>query len=366
MVTVAAPAGHATSRQTRLRVVVLICANVLGGHEFQAAALVRALARHADVTVLTNLASQRAMFEAPGVVVRALEQQLLRAGPLPRQLLDGLRRRRSLRAAVAGNDHAIVSGGAVEAGVAAALALHGFIPTSLYLPFFYDRIPAWGPVAGTAYNALLAACCRLFQRIVTINRIQARLIRAFTGVPTMVVDNEIRSVAAPVDTGTGRLVFVGRLGEQKRVGELLDWVDFPGNPFDELILIGDGPLRQALEAQGRSLAHMRCTFHGWLGATEQDRLLRPNDVLLINSLLEGEPLSIREAQARGMRVLARDIVGVRGVTRRGMRYRDAGGLRALLSCMQTDRAAERPTPRSAADGRRQRQVARLAEALERS
>ena len=358
---------HDAAEVVRTRVGVLICANVLGGHEFQAAALVRDLARHADVTVFVNLANQRTLFDTPGVAVHLLEHQLLRKGNLPRQLLDGLRLRGSLRPAIAGQDQVIISAGAVEAGVAAGVALRGVVPASLYLPFFYDRIPAWGPVAGRLYNAVLAACCRLFSRIVTINRIQAKVIRAFTGVATMVVANEVRPVAPPAARGPGRLVFVGRLGEQKRVDELMGWLDFPGNAFDELLLIGDGPLRPALEAQAKTLKHLRCTFVGWLGPAEQDRLLRSDDVLLINSLLEGEPLSIREAQARGMRVLARDIVGVRGITRRGTRYRDAAGLRSLLTHMAPIRDVPAGSERRQDNGtRRERQVARLAAAWSRS
>lgn len=344
----------------RVRVAVLVCSNVLGGHEFQAAALVRNLTRHADVTVFVNVADQRAMFEAPSVVVHVLEHQLLRPGALPRQLLDGLRRRAALRAATKGQDHVIVSAGAVEAGVAVGVALREFVPTSLYLPFFYDRVPAWGAVAGRLYNAVLGACCRLFSGIITINRIQARVIRAFTGVPTTVVTNEVRHVSAPSAGGPSRLVFVGRLGEQKRVGELIGWLDFAANPFDELLLIGDGPLRLALEAQAATLKHLRCTFCGWLGPEDQDRLLRSDDVLLINSLLEGEPLSIREAHARGMRVLARDIIGVRGLTRRSMRYRDADALRALLSRMPRARAEPLAAHCRRDDGaRRERQIARI-------
>ena len=344
----------------------MVCANVLGGHEFQAAALVRGLTRHADVTVLANLGSQRAMFDGCGATVHVLERQLLRPGPLPRQLLDGLVCSRALRAAVKGHDHVIISAGAVEAGVAAGIALRGHVPTSLYLPFFYDRVPAWGCLAGRAYDALLAACCRLFERIVTINRIQAKVVRAFTGVPTMVVCNEVRAVAAPSAAGPGRLVFVGRLAQQKRVDELIRWLDFAGNPFGELLLVGDGPLRGALEEQAKKTKHIRCTFCGWLSPAEQDQRLQSNDVLLINSLLEGEPLSIREAHLRGMRVVARDIIGVRGVTRRGMRYQDANGLRMLLLSLAAVILGHAKPPATAADTRRDHQIARLAEVLERS
>ena len=53
---------------------------------------------------------------------------------------------------------------------------------------------------------------------------------------------------------------------------------------------------------------------------EQDRLIRSNDILVLNSLLEGEPLVIREACFRSMKIVARDITGVRGVATYSERY----------------------------------------------
>lgn len=302
------------------RVALLICSNVVGGHEFQAAALSRSLARHVELTIFVNRPEHAPLFEGTGVQIRVAEGQLLTSGPLPRQLLDGWRRRAQLRRLVSEFAHVVVSAGAVEAGVAVGTSLRGQVPLSMYLPFFYDRVTVWG-WQGHLYNCVLGVTCRLFDRIVTINRIQARVIRAFTQVPTLVVSNEIRPVNPPVEAGPTRLVFIGRLDHQKRVGELLEWLDHPDNPIRELLLIGDGPLRRPLEDQAHGLKHLRCQFMGWMGPQEQDRLLRATDVLVLNSLLEGEPLVVREARARGMRIVVRDIVGTRGVSSWKERFR---------------------------------------------
>lgn len=327
----------------RPQVVLLVCSRVIGGHEFQAAALARDLAAQVSLTVVVNSSPQLALFADSGASVRLAEDGLLRPGPLPVQGLDGLRRRAPLRALVAGADEVIVSAGAVEAGVAAGVALRGRVPLSLYLPFFYDRQPVWGRLRGCAYNSALAACCRLFARIITINRIQARVIHQLTGVPTLVVPNAVRPVAAPAVSGPGRLVFIGRLDQQKRVEELLRWLDFPDNPFREILVVGDGPLRNAVQATALRLRHIRATLLGWQDAPSQDALLNRHDILLLNSLLEGEPLVIREAQRRGMRVLARNITGVRGLTRRAERFDDARQLQQRLLALG-DSAAQTPTP----------------------
>lgn len=302
-----------------VRIAILVCTNVLGGHEFQASALARSLSEHVQLSVFVNRSEHAKVFLDAGLRVVVVEGVLLTTGSLPRQWLAGWRRKAEFRRLVAGYDHVIVCAGAVEAGVAAGVALSGYKPTSLYLPFFYDRVPVWGWI-GHAYNCILASACRLFDRIITINRIQAHVIRAFSGLSTFVVSNKIRTVQPPVEQGPARLVFVGRLDHQKRVGELMQWLDADSNPIKELVLIGDGPLRSQLEQQAQTLTYLKCSFLGWRSPDEQDRLIRSSDILVLNSLLEGEPLVIREARARGMSIAARDIVGMRGVTARTERY----------------------------------------------
>jgi glycosyltransferase involved in cell wall biosynthesis len=311
-------------------IAILVCTNVIGGHEFQSAALARSLAEHVAVKVFINRSEHEKLFADAGLDVRLAEGVLLKAGGFPKQWADGWFRRKTIRKLVEGFDNVIVCAGAVEAGIAAGMALSGHKPTSLYLPFFYDRVPVWG-WNGHLYNCILARTCRLFDRIITINRIQARVIRAFSGVSTVVVSNKIRDVQPPVEQGPARLVFVGRLDHQKRIDELMRWLDADTNPIKELVLIGDGPLRSQLEQQAQTLTYLKCSFLGWRSPDEQDRLIRSSDILVLNSLLEGEPLVIREARARGMSIAARDIVGMRGVTTHLERFNSQQTLIDLLN-----------------------------------
>ena len=318
---------------TRLRVALVACTNVIGGHEFQAAALAKSLAEHVPVTVFVNHSEHVKVFEDVGLEIRVAEGVLLERGPLPKQLLNGWCRRTEIRSLVEGFDHVIVSAGAVEAGVAVGLALQGRRRSlSMYLPSFYDRVPLWG-WKGHLYNGALGAACRLFAFIITINRIQARVIRAFSGVPTLVVTNRIRQVHLSAEQGPSRLIFVGRMDQQKRIGELMHWLDSDLNPFNELLLIGDGPLRQLLERQALELKHLNCIFLGWLKPEDQDHLIRTTDVLMLNSLIEGEPLVVREARARSMNILVREIVGTRGITSRKERFSSQKELLNRLSDM---------------------------------
>jgi glycosyltransferase involved in cell wall biosynthesis len=342
-------------------IAVLICTTVIGGHEFQAAALVGGLRRHADVTVYVNDAAHVAMFAATGAPTVLLTGALLRPGPLPKQLLAGARARGALRRAIGTPGRILISAGAVEAGVAASIALHGLAPLTLYLPSFYDRVPVWGRV-GHGYNWLLARCCGLYRQIVTINRVQARIIKAFTGVGTLVVPNLIRDIAPAPAARPGRLLFIGRLDAQKRVDELIKWADFVDNPFSEFLVIGDGPFRPALEALAAQTRHVKVAFAGWLSAPEQDMLIDRNDVLVLNSILEGEPLVIREANKRSLRVLARAITGVRGITRKSSRFDSEEAFQALLR-RTPDWNPATPKPDDGDLRRRDRMLARLAQQL---
>ena len=311
------------------RIAILVCTNVIGGHEFQSSELARSLAKHALVTVFVNRSEHAKLFVDAELDVQLSEGMLLKTGWLPMQFTGGFFRRHTIRELVNNFDQVIVCAGAVEAGVAVGVALSGYKPISMYLPFFYDRVAVWG-WKGYVYNCILARTCRLFNRIITINRIQARVIRAFSGVPTCVVTNKVREVKPPVVYGPARLLFVGRLDHQKRVDELMHWLDSVTNPLNELVLIGDGPLRQELEDHAKTLTYLKCTFLGWKDADEQDKLFHLNDILVINSLLEGEPLVVREARIRGLNIVARHIVGTRGVTSRNERFRTQDQLLSRL------------------------------------
>ena len=64
---------------------------------------------------------------------------------------------------------------------------------TLYLPFFYDRTASWGKI-GCIYNRLLGTFGLLYKNIITINRIQAKLIRRFMHRATIVIPNRVNDV----------------------------------------------------------------------------------------------------------------------------------------------------------------------------
>ena len=97
-------------------------------------------------------------------------------------------------------------------------------------------------------------------------------------------------------------VYVGRLSEEKGVGHLLDaWAAW-GGEAPPLRVVGDGPLRQALEARARAagLGPARVAFLGRLAPAEAEAEIAAARLLLVPSVwFEGFPLVLREALAFG-------------------------------------------------------------------
>src|SRR5206468_672198 len=70
------PQVIAMDEQAKTKIAVLICTNVIGGHEFQMATLVRDLVQYADLTVYVNHEAHRPMFAETGATTVTLAGQL--------------------------------------------------------------------------------------------------------------------------------------------------------------------------------------------------------------------------------------------------------------------------------------------------
>jgi glycosyltransferase involved in cell wall biosynthesis len=140
--------------------------------------------------------------------------------------------------------------------------------------------------------------------------------------------------------GVRRLLWCGRLVPEKNLAGLLEvWASFAaGRERVQLVVLGDGPLRTALEAQAKALG-----LQG--AATPEDTTAQlvfagivPNPAdymastraLVLSSEAEGMPMVLLEALALGLPVLASDCPagGVRAVL--GGAEGEATGLGALL------------------------------------
>jgi glycosyltransferase involved in cell wall biosynthesis len=88
------------------------------------------------------------------------------------------------------------------------------------------------------------------------------------------------------------------------------------HPRIRLVLVGDGPERAAIESR---IAELRLGEHVRLLGTRSDvnQLLPAADLFLLTSISEGIPLTIIEAMAAGLPVVATDVGGMSEVVANG-------------------------------------------------
>ena len=134
------------------------------------------------------------------------------------------------------------------------------------------------------------------------------------------------------------LAFVGRLERQKSPLLLIEAVAraADADPSIHLVAIGAGSMQPAAAARARELG-IEDRVH-WLGLQPRERLpalLNAVDVLLLPSAFEGMPITVLEALACGLPVVATDVGGVGLVVHDGRNGRlaapDAVALAAALA-----------------------------------
>jgi glycosyltransferase involved in cell wall biosynthesis len=126
--------------------------------------------------------------------------------------------------------------------------------------------------------------------------------------PTRVTvhENAVADAGAPAPPGEGFL-FAGRLDEQKGVNLLLDaWAGSGLDGRSRLLVAGDGPLRQRVEAAAGRMASI--DYLGRVGKPEVASLIDGCAAVIVPSLwFEAMPMMVLEAFSRGRAVLAANV-----------------------------------------------------------
>ncbi|THD76731.1 colanic acid biosynthesis glycosyltransferase WcaL [Thalassobius vesicularis] len=154
----------------------------------------------------------------------------------------------------------------------------------------------------------------------------------------------------PSDRPGTRALFVGRLAAVKGIPVLFQAMQglLRDHPDFRLTLIGDGPERQALEAQAQRMGLSdHVDFVGYKSQDEVAQALTQHDLLVLPSFAEGVPVVLMEAMAAELPVVTTQIAGVPELVQNGLSGRlvppgDAEALRAALDEVLRDpaRAAE--------------------------
>lgn len=185
-----------------------------------------------------------------------------------------------------------------------------------------------------------------------------RLVVRYIGVDTA----RFQPAGAPVERRTPRVLFVGRFVEKKGARYLLEaFVRVQRDvPAAELVLIGDGPLRDELKRQAAALG-LRALFRGSLPPAEVAQELHRSRALCLPSVTaadgdaEGLGMVLLEAQACGVPVVSSARGGaaealVDGRTGFAFAERDSETLAARLARLLTD------APLAATMGREAREL----------
>lgn len=180
---------------------------------------------------------------------------------------------------------------------------------------------------------LVATVYRRFARVVAVSpplAVELRDLYRLDPARIVAIDNfsdaPPASPCLPAD-GVRRLLWCGRLVPEKNPAGMLDaWATFcAGHERIQLVMLGDGPLRGALESQAAALGlrfgtspedpSLQLVFAGVV-ARPADYMVSAR-ALVLSSEAEGMPMVLLEALALGMPILAADC--------------PAGGVRAVLS-----------------------------------
>ena len=103
------------------------------------------------------------------------------------------------------------------------------------------------------------------------------------------------------------LLFVGNLVSQKGVKYLLDAMKLMKTPA-KLLVVGDGPLRQELEMKVYRDKISAVVFAG--ARRDVEEIMPSADVFVLPSVSEGSPITILEALASGLPVVATSVGGI--------------------------------------------------------
>jgi glycosyltransferase involved in cell wall biosynthesis len=295
----------------RPRIVLLITLAEVGGAQTYVASLLPALADRFDVVVAAH---------GPGPLVDAAAVSRIRFVPLVHlrrrvspwrdlvalvELVRLLRRERP----------DIVHANSSKAGVLGRLAaLLAGVPIRIF------TVHGW---AFSAHSGLSSRLYRWADRLVrplTTTTIcvaeseRSSGLGAATCDParTLVIPNAVDVAAAPRSTHAGdppRIVAVGRLQRPKDFVTLVRALQgVPAGTF-EMVLVGEGPDRRRVEQEivGLGLADR---VHLYGECHDVRDLLAGSDVFVLSSNSEGMPLSVLEAMAAGLPVVASRVGGV--------------------------------------------------------
>ncbi len=158
-----------------------------------------------------------------------------------------------------------------------------------------------------------------------------------------ILPNATRAATLPHVPGDKvRILFLGRVGERKGVPELIEALGaLPRAGNWQAIIAGDGELDQSQARITELGLQDKVTMPGWVGPDDVAQLLAASDILTLPSYDENLPMSVIEAMANGLAVVATPVgateeIIVDGQTGLLVQPGDAPGLATALGRLLDD------------------------------
>ncbi|MFM5806865.1 glycosyltransferase [Aeromonas veronii] len=318
------------------RVVFIVPSAICGGHEFQTVEIIKEHCQGEDDSPLVLAGNDDFVRLLDGLNCHNRIKVDFPQGNIIRLFLKIKYTVNLLRQYIKFGDKIIIAGGTVE-----PVIYYGFIVKYLlgmssvecvgYIPMYVDK-RLLRPTFGCIHNVLIDFSARIIDRYITINKIQAKIIKSHFKRPVAIIKNRVASFPRVTADFGPRLVYCGRLDDgQKNVTQLIRMLDDIRNPYRTLLIIGDGPAKERITSTIAQCQHLHVKMLGWLSAEAMQSILGINDVLVMNSRWEGEPLVVREFASRGIPAIAPDIPGFRTVIKKQYRFACSRDIYGILA-----------------------------------
>ncbi|MGA1980075.1 MAG: glycosyltransferase family 4 protein [Sedimentisphaerales bacterium] len=160
------------------------------------------------------------------------------------------------------------------------------------------------------------------------------------------INTQFFTPAGSADRYADRLIFVGRLNEEKNLFNLIEAVAQTGLILD---IYGKGNIRNELEAQAKKL-NAKVNFMGVVPNNELPNILNRYRYYILPSFYEGMPKTLLEAMACGLVCIGTDVEGINNIIEDGVSGYLAKGTQAQALVEVIKRAAQLPHDSVTAEG----------------
>jgi glycosyltransferase involved in cell wall biosynthesis len=128
------------------------------------------------------------------------------------------------------------------------------------------------------------------------------------------VDTQLFTPGKSIEKYSDRLIFVGRLNEEKNLFNLIEAVAQTGMTLD---IYGQGDIRDELEALVKKL-NAKVNFMGVVPNTELPAILNRYRYYILSSFYEGMPKTLLEAMACGLVCIGTNVEGINNIIEDGV------------------------------------------------